>query len=869
MESLGAEHSTEGTERSSKMKKNIQNSSISYVIGLESTIKSMRTKAIKPMCDFLKTNQSVYEITWPKTDEDLCRAFIDIDGLCIDETTEYDFTVLDEAILTKLCGSESELIIGTPYSVMTASKWQTLKDCKKINKLSYRLTFPKKCGSKNAVKNWTEFEILPKLQLILQDTIKLYNKKLDNDMKEDYINYDSSVYRSKGKLRCWNSTKPEEIRLNVLKKGNVEDTLINLITEECEILEDRVIGQKSSKKQTKTTTSEQPILLQTDDKLQDGLTEDQKLIISAMSFLHKNVVDDYETWTNVGMSCFNEKIPVKYWDDWSKQGSTYKAGECEKKWAGFRSEGGFTQAYIWYQLKLTNPIKFKELIKERKDFENLIEQPTHYHVAIYFYNAHPDDYLHYKKAWFGVMSNKTWEYTGEVPPATINNKISRFFQFECLQLENIINKKKIEAFEQNQPDVIERLDKKTQKILEFKKNTQTDFFIKGIISFLKSSYAEQAERLIIKNNIDASLGLLTLFDSNPNLFAFSNKVYDFTIKNFRDILPTDYITITCGYPVPQKNVQVMTEIKKVLWTIWEDTEVMQYLLNLTASCLNGTRNLEVFAILTGSGGNGKGLITTLIRNTFGGYYYELKTDCITKKTISSGGASPELFQTKGKRYVNLTEPEADDKLQEGLMKAWTGGDSINCRGLRQDPVVFKPQFGLFIQCNEIPNFNQITKGGLRRNRVIRFPFNFVAECKLSTDRIGDPTIKSQKCPSNEWRDAFFYILLESYFNIEGKQIDAIPTPDFIKNATDEYIQENNQVGVWWFQNFEVKEGHSVRSTDALERYKADYTSKIDAKTFKTALKFNEINIVMGSQGSEKGRMIIKNWALKPDLEANE
>lgn len=37
------------------------------------------------------------------------------------------------------------------------------------------------------------------------------------------------------------------------------------------------------------------------------------------------------------------------------------------------------------------------------------------------------------------------------------------------------------------------------------------------------------------------------FDMYVNLFAFANGVYDFNEINFRDILPSDMITMNCCY----------------------------------------------------------------------------------------------------------------------------------------------------------------------------------------------------------------------------------------------------------------------------------------------------------------------------------
>lgn len=44
---------------------------------------------------------------------------------------------------------------------------------------------------------------------------------------------------------------------------------------------------------------------------------------------------DYQEWVNVGMALHHEGYPVSIWDEWSRNDSRYKQGECERKWKTF------------------------------------------------------------------------------------------------------------------------------------------------------------------------------------------------------------------------------------------------------------------------------------------------------------------------------------------------------------------------------------------------------------------------------------------------------------------------------------------------------------------------------------------------------
>lgn len=47
---------------------------------------------------------------------------------------------------------------------------------------------------------------------------------------------------------------------------------------------------------------------------------------------------DYDEWIKVGMALKREGADWSVWDDWSRGGTKYKQGECERKWRSFRRD---------------------------------------------------------------------------------------------------------------------------------------------------------------------------------------------------------------------------------------------------------------------------------------------------------------------------------------------------------------------------------------------------------------------------------------------------------------------------------------------------------------------------------------------------
>ena len=826
-------------------------------------------------------NRGCYEITWAKSDDELCRAYVDVDGQMLPDTSESDFDTMSDAVEFVLAAID----FGTPFSLMKAPGFRNTdwKDKTVKNKLSFRITFTHKCGTKENVKTWTRDVIAPKIKEALKGVIPFYIKGVDKLPAEgtvDFLDWDNSVYRSHGKMRVWNSSKPNEHRYNVLVKGEFIDTLINYIPEGCEtIVAKQVKAKVASAPVASAPVASAPVpraqAAAPADSEEEPLTPEKKQIVDIMGQLDVSVADDYTSWLSVGMACFNEDIPLSAWRTWSMKSAKFnhKRDECAEKWATFK-KGNLSQSYIWALLKKSNPPAFKTLASERTDFEKLIVSPTHYSVAEYFYNTRPSDYLYDAvSGWFGVLPSNIWEHTRKAVPATIRTIIVRVFNAERIQLEVATVKKKMAVqadsslSEKEKKDKLERLDKVTERCLKFKNQFECDTFLKGTINFLAGFYAEQSQLLMAAKGAKVSEGILSVFDTNPNVFAFTDCLYDFKLKEFRPVKQTDYLTITCGYARPEANPEVRALIMETLLGIWEDVAMRDYFLTVLSSCICGVRNMEVFNILTGRGGNGKGLCWDLVQATFGGYYYELPKTCLTKPVDSSTSATPYIAALRGMRCVGTSEPEAEEKLQEGTIKLLTGGDLLTGRMLYGEPTTFKPQFGLYIQCNNIPVFNQVTKGGVRRNRVNLFPFSFVAEPKLSYERKGNPYIKNVLCRSAEWRDEFFNILLDYYALAEGKSIDGIPTPPAVSSRTNEYIEDNNRVGTWWASKYEIVEGACVSSREALADFVRDTGVKMGDREFKAALAFNDIDIKkMNSQGPMKGKMGIMNYKIREETE---
>ena len=103
---------------------------------------------------------------------------------------------------------------------------------------------------------------------------------------------------------------------------------------------------------------------------------------------------------------------------------------------------------------------------------------------------------------------------------------------------------------------------------------------------------------------------------------------------------------------------------------------------------------------------------------YGTYADTFPVTLFTGKRAQSNAAQPEVIQSKGKRFMQVDEPEEGANINVGLMKNFTGGDKIKGRALYKEPIEFKPQFKIILVCNALPKVPPYDGGIWRRLEVV-------------------------------------------------------------------------------------------------------------------------------------------------------
>lgn len=528
--------------------------------------------------------------------------------------------------------------------------------------------------------------------------------------------------------------------------------------------------------------------------------------------------DEYSEWIKIGGSIksINDKF-INIFDRFSALRQKYKGiYDVKTHWKGFKKfENGY--GTLINMIKLENPDELKEWnIKYNnidKDFYDKLMMMNHHDFAKMYYDLFPTKYI--------VSKNKEWfeynEYNILINqngiPSSILNKISSI-------LQDIIIEKRNEL----KPDD-PQYKSKNILIVKAYKNLGLSSYIKGIIDYL--------EYLYLKIELD------DLLDSNVNLLAFNNKVYDITINNYRDIKPDDYITKTTKINMPTKyDKNIEEKIYDLLLQIFDSKENYEYWLKITALSLFGNK-YESCYILTGTGGNGKGLLSKILIKIFGDYLYTANNTFLTEK-IKAGGANSTLANCRGVRYLLICEPDDgnDAEFNVEFIKAITGGDNITTRDLHKSNVTYSPQFTPFIQCNKKPALGKMDNGIKRRLKVQQFKNTFVENPDPKKhEKKANPNLKSSF--NKSYYDTFMTILLR--YASENINSECIEQPQDVVLETKDYFDSNNPVKDFIDDNLKIVEGKNTKFKDLYDKFKF-INDKINKSRFHDDLKHNGLKI---------------------------
>jgi P4 family phage/plasmid primase-like protien len=308
-----------------------------------------------------------------------------------------------------------------------------------------------------------------------------------------------------------------------------------------------------------------------------------------------------------------------------------------------------------------------------------------------------------------------------------------------------------------------------------------------------------------------------MLHEKTTLIGFENGVYDLDTREFRKGAPEDMLTFSTriNYIEFDPSDPVYESIFSFFNSVQPDNDLRTYLLKFLASCLNGTVREHSFHIAQGIGSNGKSLTIEFFEKAFGDYAVKLPVAFLTQKRGHSGAANPEVIRLKGKRFACLQEPGNDERLNVGLMKEVTGGDTIVARGLYKDCIEIKPQFRLVLTANNLPEVPSADGGTWRRIKLLPFGSRFVEN--PNPDKPNEFQIDYDLSGKlGKLAPYFLSYLIELYYDYKET---GNPPPAQVTAATEQYKRMSDHFQAFVEKFIEMDSDSSIVIDDLFELYK--------------------------------------------------
>lgn len=293
---------------------------------------------------------------------------------------------------------------------------------------------------------------------------------------------------------------------------------------------------------------------------------------------------------------------------------------------------------------------------------------------------------------------------------------------------------------------------------------------------------------------------------------------------------------------------------------WQPTEPMRdFLRRISGYGVTGDTSEQGFFIYQGLGGDGKSTFIGAIRRILGDYAAtsDVKTFLDTGQR-SGADASSDVARLAGEtRMVCTAEPPRGAKLNEAMIKSFTGGAPLAARRLRQEQFEFMPKGKVFLECNTRPVIKGDDEGIWRRVFIVLWEVRVAPK-----DRIKD----FDKILARDEGAGILNWLLAGVGDWLAKGLDP---PKRVSQALDDYRKGSSPFGEWLAEQVVVDPNERTLASAFYDSFKT-WMSKLDPdakvmtqRAFGTALGERQI-LRDGLDGD--GRVLRRGARLKTALE---
>lgn len=616
------------------------------------------------------------------------------------------------------------------------------------------------------------------------------NKYFDKEHTDlwDYIEkpntptFDVSIYDTNKKMRCYETSKPNENRPLKLVEGTIAGTVITGCFDKDAIEVDYV----SAKKEPKSPNSVV------------GVTNYEKIAelgeIISLKYLNDNGC--YHDWCKIIWSLHSENADYKeIAKDISKRGiKLYDETVFETTWNAFKPST-ITIGSFYHYCKESNEIEYKRICS-KYSFEKVITAEICdtnyvteiknitdlYQCSILIAPKLINVVILCNEQWFVLQSNNLWNKVKE-PTFQITTQIRKYIDFNVSNLSNQLTKC-------DDADEHKMLVKTIQTWISCYTLINGSGYMSQLIKNLRPQLTD--------NDFETKLDVLKY------QVAYKNGIFDLKLLTFREgILGNDFITKTITYNYEESIETDRTSVIKELLKICNmKQEHLDYYLSYFGYAMTGdSQKIQQFWYMLGqTASNGKSVLFEALMEIIPNYIVKIES---TAFEINNNAIHKEIATWKGARigWVNeLSKKKQDPE----IIKQIADGTSIKYKvmyGIGSNmPITFK----MCIVSNNSISINA-DRAIARRLKILQMDSLF--DEKFTEDNFAECKFKKDTKFGELLQTKYKFALMDIIYSYSKKFIDNDFTmcnyPTDWKQETDECITENNEFGEFFNSHFET------------------------------------------------------------------
>ena len=243
----------------------------------------------------------------------------------------------------------------------------------------------------------------------------------------------------------------------------------------------------------------------------------------------------------------------------------------------------------------------------------------------------------------------------------------------------------------------------------------------------------------------------------------------------------------------------------VNYNLSDNADLVKVLQEWFGYCLTRSTDAQKFVMLQGDGNNGKTVCVAAMEALLG-------HDNVSHVQLEMFGQRFQLTPTLGKLLNIVGDVGELDRVAEGTLKSFTGGERMLFDRKGRDPIEAMPTARLLIAMNDPPRIKDRSEGPYRR--MIMIPFNRQIEESRRIYGMDKPDWWQE---SGEMPGIFLWAL-EGLGRLQ-EQNGRFTSPQVIKEAIENYRLENNSARAFLTQFCAYKQGARTIKQHLFDAYR--------------------------------------------------